>query len=148
MIMSKKLVVDVLLVEDNYTDAELTMRALKKNGLTNEVYHVEDGYEAINFVFCENEHEDREWGKKLKFILLDLKLPKMDGLEVLARIKTNPNTEMIPVVMFSSSRELSDIESAYSLGANSYVVKPVNYKDYILAVQHIGLYWFKFNEGF
>lgn len=137
---------DILLVEDNPTDAELTIRTLKKQGLVNEVFHVIDGEEALDFIFTRNSFAGREKAPGVKVILLDLKLPKVSGLEVLKEVKSNPLTSMIPVVILSSSREDPDIEKAYAYGANSYVVKPVNFTDFVTAVQNAGLYWLLINE--
>ena len=144
--MSKINEVEVPLVEDNSTDAELTIRALKRQGLANDIFHVEDGEEALDFVMCRGKFGERRSDKSLKVILLDLKLPKVNGLEVLKQLKSNPSTSHIPVVMLSSSREDPDIHNAYRLGANSYVVKPVNFLDFIHAVQNAGLYWLQINE--
>lgn len=137
---------DILLVEDNPTDAELTIRTLKKQGLVNEVFHVIDGEEALDFIFGRNTFAGRRSAPQVKVILLDLKLPKVSGLEVLREVKSNPHTAMIPVVIISSSREDPDIEKAYAFGANSYVVKPVNFADFVTAVQNAGLYWLLINE--
>ena len=144
--MSKMNAVEVLLVEDNLTDAELTIRALKRQGLVNKVFHVEDGEAALDFVRCRGEFAGRRNEDRLKVILLDMKLPKVNGLEVLKQLKSDPSTSHIPVVMLSSSREDPDIQNAYRLGANSYVVKPVNFTDFIHAVQNAGLYWLLINE--
>lgn len=138
---------DVLLVEDNPDDAELTIRALKKQGLVNEIHLVSDGEEALEFIFAKGKYEGRNTLKKIKVILLDLKLPKVSGMEVLKEIKAHPETSNIPVVVVSSSKEDPDIKSAYALGANSYVVKPVDFNDFMKAIQDTGLYWLLVNES-
>lgn len=137
---------DVLLVEDNPSDAELTVRALKKQGFANEIFHVEDGEQALEFLFCREEYSNRSTDQPVKVVLLDLKLPKVNGLEVLREVKSNPATSRIPVVILTSSREDPDISTAYELGANSYVVKPVDFDDFIKAVQNTGLFWLLVNE--
>lgn len=139
--------VDVLIVEDNPNDAELTIRALKKQGLANKLYLVEDGAEALDFVFCRGEYKERELCKPLKVIFLDLKLPKVSGLEVLKEIKSNPRTKKVPVVIVTSSKEDPDIKTAYELGANSYVVKPVDFDGFINALSNTGLFWLLVNES-
>ena len=139
--------VDTLLVEDTPQDAELTKRALKTHNLANRLYVVEDGAEAVDFVFCQGKYEDRDIGNPPKVILLDLKLPKLNGLEVLREIKTNPLTHKIPVVMVTSSREDPDIQEAYQLGANSYVVKPVAFDAFVDAMSRLGFYWLLVNQG-
>jgi two-component system response regulator len=139
--------VEILIVEDNPQDAELTLRALRKQNLANQIYVVEDGAEALDFIFCKGKYADRDFSKPPKVIFLDLKLPKVSGLEVLQEIKTNPLTKSLPVVVVSSSREDPDIKKAYELGVNSYVVKPVNFDDFLSAMSHTGLYWLLVNEG-
>lgn len=138
--------IDVLLVEDDQNDAELTIRALKKQGLANEIFHCIDGEDALDFVFCKGKYVDNICNNKLKVILLDLKLPKLSGLEVLKEIKSNALTAKIPIVIVSSSKEDPDIETAYSLGANSYIVKPVEFESFMHAIQNAGLYWLLINE--
>ena len=118
--------VDILLVEDNPQDAELTIRALKKHNLANRLFTVEDGVEALDFVFCRGKYATRDNGHSPKVVLLDLKLPKESGLEVLRALNQDERTRFIPVVIVTSSREDPDIKTAYGLGANSYVVKPVD----------------------
>jgi two-component system, response regulator len=139
--------VDVLIVEDNPNDAELTIRALKKQGLANNLYLVEDGAEALDFVFCRGKYEQRQFCQPLKVIFLDLKLPKISGLEVLREIKGNPKTKKLPVVIVTSSKEDPDIKTAYDLGANSYVVKPVDFDGFINAMSNTGLFWLLVNES-
>jgi two-component system, response regulator len=138
--------VDILLVEDNPQDAELTIRALKKHNLANRLIAVEDGAEALDFIFCRGKHATRGNGHSPKVILLDLKLPKVSGLEVLRTLKQDEKTRAIPVVIVSSSREDPDIKTAYALGANSYVVKPVDFDSFAEAVSSLGLYWLLVNQ--
>ncbi len=138
--------VKILLVEDNPTDAELTIRAFKKQRLANEFFVAEDGEEALDFLFNHARPDYHDPSKTLKVILLDLKLPKLDGMQVLAEIKAHPETRMIPVVIITSSREDPDIKKAYELGANSYVVKPVDFESFVSAMQNTGLYWLLVNE--
>jgi two-component system, response regulator len=138
--------VDILLVEDNPQDAELTIRGLKKHKFANHIELVEDGAEALDYIFCRGKHAQREMTQRPKVILLDLKLPKINGLEVLKAIKLNEHTQRIPVVILTSSREDPDIKTAYELGANSYVVKPVNFDSFIEAVANLGMYWLLVNQ--
>ncbi|MHC1736691.1 MAG: response regulator [Ignavibacteriaceae bacterium] len=139
--------IEVLLVEDNPSDVKLTLRALKRNNLANRVYVVNDGAEALDFIFARGAYESRKEIRNLKVILLDLKLPKVDGLEVLKIIKTDEKTKMIPVVVLTSSKEESDIIESYKLGVNSYIVKPVDFDQFIEAVAELGLYWCILNES-
>ena len=139
--------VEILIVEDNPTDAELTIRALKKQNLANQLYVAEDGQEALDFIFCEGQFSSRNPCKPLKVIFLDLKLPKVSGLEVLKKIKLNPKTQQLPVVVVSSSKEDPDVKTAYGYGANGYVVKPVNFDDFVKAMQNTGLFWLLVNEA-
>lgn len=127
-------------------DAELTIRALSRNNITNKVIHLKDGAIAIDFLFGKGEFKDRDVIQKPKVILLDLKMPKMDGIEVLAVIKADELTKNIPVVMLTSSREHPDIERAYSLGANSYIVKPVEFDSFSKAIAELGFYWLLLNH--
>jgi two-component system response regulator len=138
--------VEILIVEDNPNDAELTIRALKKQNLANDLFVAKDGQEAIDFIFCKGQFQSRHPVKPLKVIFLDLKLPKLNGLEVLKEIKSNPQTKKLPVVIITSSKEDPDIKAAYELGANSYVVKPVNFDDFLKAMQYTGLFWLLVNE--
>ena len=138
--------VDILLVEDNPQDAELTTRALKKNNLANRLFTVEDGAEALDFVFCRGKYATRDNGHSPKVVLLDLKRPKVSGLEVLRALKQDERTRAIPVVVVTSSREDPDIKTAYGLGANSYVVKPVDFDAFAEAVSSLGLYWLLVNQ--
>ena len=138
--------VDILLVEDNPQDAELTTRALKKNNLANRLITVEDGAEALDFIFCRGKYATRNNGQSPKVVLLDLKLPKVSGLEVLRALKQDEKTRSIPVVIVTSSREDPDIKTAYALGANSYVVKPVDFDAFAESVSSLGLYWLLVNQ--
>lgn len=139
--------VEILLVEDNPTDAELALRALKKNNLANRVVVVTDGEEALDFIFSRGPFSGRKVENSLKLILLDLKLPKVDGLEVLRALKSDPRTKNIPVVVLTSSKEENDIVESYRLGANSYIVKPVDFDKFIAAVGDLGLYWLLLNQS-
>ena len=138
--------VEILLVEDNLYDVELTLHALKKNNLTNKIYTVNDGEKALDFIFCRGAFTDREQRKNPKLILLDLKLPKVNGLEVLEAIKKNEDTKAIPVVVLTSSREERDMIDTYKLGVNSYITKPVDFDKFTDAVREIGLYWLLINQ--
>lgn len=138
--------VEILLAEDNPNDVELTLLALKDNNLTNPVYVVRDGEEALEFIFATGAYADRRNVEKPRVILLDLKLPKVDGLEVLRQIKSDPRTRTIPVVVLTSSREERDIVESYNLGVNSYIVKPVDFEQFTQAVRHLGLYWLLLNQ--
>jgi two-component system response regulator len=137
---------DILIVEDNPNDAELTVRSLRKQNLANRIYVAEDGVEALDFIFCRGKFANRDCLKPPKVIFLDLKLPKISGLQVLQEIKSNPLTKMLPIVIITSSKEDPDIKAAYALGANSYVVKPVDFDVFINAINHTGLYWLLINE--
>jgi len=137
--------VEILLVEDSGADAEMTMRTLRKHGIANHLVWVRDGVEALDYLFCENEFEGRNSGDP-KMVLLDLKMPRMDGLQVLERIKKDPRTQRIPVVMMTSSREEFDLLASYTLGVNSYVVKPVDFDAFASVVAQVGMYWMLANE--
>jgi len=138
--------IEILIVEDNPNDAEMALRALKKNNLTNKVLIVEDGEEALDFVFAKGKFAGSEETNRPKIILLDLKLPKIDGLEVLEAIKSNPKTQAIPVIILTSSKEESDIVKSYRLSVNSYIVKPVDFDKFVDAVRDLGLYWLLLNQ--
>lgn len=138
--------IEILLVEDNPNDVELTLHALQENKLTNRIEVVRDGAEALEFIFCTGAYVNRRIENSLKIILLDLKLPKVDGLEVLRRIKSDPRTRTIPVVVLTSSREERDIVESYQLGVNSYIVKPVDFEQFTEAVRNLGLYWLLLNQ--
>ena len=137
--------VQILLVEDNKSDAELTLRAFRKNNLGNNIVWVKDGAEALDFMFCTGSYADRADGNP-RLILLDLKLPKVDGIEVLKRLKSDERTSMVPVVMVTSSAEERDIVESYRLGVNSYLVKPVDFGQFIDTVSQAGLYWAVLNR--
>ncbi len=138
--------VEILLVEDSAEDLELTLRALRKANLANHIEIARDGAEAIDFIFCEGPHAGRDSADVPKLILLDLKLPRVDGLEVLKRIKGDPRTSHIPVVVLTSSKEQNDVIESYRLGVNSYIVKPVNFEGFTAAVQELGMYWLLLNQ--
>ncbi len=138
--------VEVLLVEDNATDAELTLRALRGRGLRNRFVVVKDGAEALDFLFARGAYADREIENGPRFVMLDLRLPRVDGIEVLEKMKSDPRTKKIPVVVLTSSRQDPDIQRCYELGANSYIVKPVDFDKFAEAVAEIGLYWLLLNE--
>jgi CheY-like chemotaxis protein len=138
--------VEILLVEDNPSDAKLTMRALQKNNLCNSIIHVSDGAEAIDFIFAQGKFSARSVENRPKIVLLDLKMPKVDGLEVLKAIKGDERTKNIPVIVMTSSKEDNDIKQAYSFGVNSYVVKPVGFENFSKAVVELGMYWMLVNQ--
>lgn len=143
--MSKFLDVELLLVEDNDNDLELSLRALKKINIANKVHVVRDGKEALDYIFQKDKH-GAEVNRLPKVILLDLKLPKIDGIEVLKKIKMDGRTKDIPVVILTSSRESMDLKRCYELGANSYIVKPFGLEDFVQAVSTAGLYWLLINQ--
>jgi CheY-like chemotaxis protein len=138
--------VEILLIEDNMNDAELAIRAFRKGNISNNLIHLKDGAQALEFLFGTGKFEGRDTSIKPKVILLDLKMPKMDGLEVLTQIKVNELTKAIPVVVLTSSKEHPDIERAYSLGANSYIVKPVEFDEFTKIVADLGFYWLLKNQ--
>jgi two-component system response regulator len=138
--------VEVLLVEDNVHDAEMTVRALKKVNLANNLVHVKDGEEALDFIFARGKFSDRKAVSQPKVILLDIKMPKVDGIEVLRQLKSSETTRTIPVVIMTSSKEEQDVISSYKLGVNSYVVKPVDFEGFAKAVSELGLYWLLTNQ--
>ena len=136
----------ILLVEDDPDDEALTLRALKINNIRNKVIVVRDGAEALDYLFCRGEYADRNPCSLPQVVLLDLKLPKLDGLEVLRQIRENEQTKLQPVVILTSSKEDQDLINGYKLGANSYVRKPVNFEEFSKAIKHLGLYWLILNE--
>ena len=138
--------VEILLVEDSSADAEMTMRTLKRRGIANNIQWVRDGVEALDYLFCTGDYADRINGYP-KMVLLDLKMPKMDGLQVLERMKQDPHTKTIPVVMMTSSREEGDLVASYRLGVNSFVVKPVDFSEFAETVAQVGMYWMIANEA-
>lgn len=137
----------ILLVEDNADDEALTLRALKKSKIANKIVVTRDGAEALEYLFCTGQYADRDPRDLPQVTLLDLKLPKVDGLEVLRRIRSDARTRMLPVVMLTSSKEEQDMINAYSNGANSYVRKPVDFNQFVDAIGQLGLYWLVLNEA-
>lgn len=138
--------VEILIVEDNPNDYELTLRALKKINLTNSTRWVKDGAEALEYIFCTGAYEHRSIDNKPRLIMLDLKLPKVDGIQVLSRLKADERSRYIPVVMLTSSHEERDIVESYKLGVNSYIVKPVDFKKFVETVSDAGFYWMLINK--
>jgi CheY-like chemotaxis protein len=136
----------ILLVEDNPDDEALTMRALRKNNIKNEIIVARDGLEALDYLFGDGVHRGRDLSVMPQLILLDLKLPKLDGLEVLRRVRSEPQTKLLPVVILTSSNEEQDRIQGYGLGANSYIRKPVDFPQFIEAVRQLGLYWLVLNQ--
>ena len=137
---------DILLVEDNPADAELAIRALRKSHIANSLLHLEDGEAVLNYIFCTGPFSRRKISDIPKLILLDLKMPRISGLEVLQQIKSDERTKMIPVVLLTSSKEGSDISNGYKSGVNSYIVKPVEFESFVKAVSEMGLYWLLLNQ--
>ena len=138
--------VEILLVEDNEHDAELTMRALKRKNLTNKLIHLRDGAEALDYLFAQGEYVGRDVLKTPKVILLDLKMPKVNGIEVLTKVRADERTSKIPVVVLTSSKEDPDVKECYRLGVNSYIVKPVDFDNFTQAVSELGFYWLILNQ--
>lgn len=138
--------IEIILVEDNPSDADLTIRALKKSKLTNNILHLKDGQEILDYIFLEGGWKDREVLNMPKLILLDLKMPKVNGIEVLRKLKSNEQTKTIPVVILTSSKEDPDIKECYRLGVNSYVVKPLAFDDFSSCVSQLGFYWLLLNQ--
>ncbi|VVB91873.1 putative methanogenesis regulatory protein FilR2 [uncultured archaeon] len=138
--------VEILLVEDNPNDAELALRALRKHNLANKIHLVKDGAEALEFIFGNGAYAGRNIGNKPKVIFLDLKLPKVDGLEVLRKVKSDERTKTIPIVVLTSSHEERDLVESYKFGVNSYIVKPVDFDKFIQAVAQLGMYWMLLNK--
>ena len=138
--------VEILLAEDNAEDAEMTMRALRRNNLANQLHWVKDGAEALDYLFCRGQYVGRDPSRPPKLVLLDIKMPKIDGIEVLRRLKQDDATRAIPVVVMTSSNEERDVLESYRLGVNSYIVKPVQFDQFIETVAKIGLYWLLTNR--
>lgn len=137
----------ILLVEDNPDDEELTLRALRQNNIMNEVIVARDGVEALDYLFCQGAHAGRDPLQRPAIVMLDLKLPKIDGMEVLRRIRADERTRLLPVVILTSSKEEQDLVNGYRLGANSYIRKPVDFKQFVDTVGKLGLYWLVLNEA-
>jgi two-component system response regulator len=138
--------IEILLVEDNPDDLEMTLHALREAKIANRIQVARDGAEALDFLFCERAFAVRKMEDKPRMILLDLKLPKVDGREVLARIKGDARTRSIPVIVLTSSKEQNDVVESYHLGVNSYIVKPVDFEQFVAAVQQLGMYWLLLNH--
>ncbi|HTE31221.1 MAG TPA: response regulator [Chryseolinea sp.] len=138
--------IEILLAEDKQSDAEMTIRAIRKNRVQNKITHVTDGKAVLDFLFGEGKFLGRDTSNQPRFILLDLKMPKLNGIEVLKRIRENDLTKTIPVVVLTSSKEDPDIEQCYLLGVNSYIVKPVVFEDFMKVVSDVGLYWILHNQ--
>ena len=139
--------IEILFAEDSEDDAMLTMRALKKSGLDNKLHHVKDGAEALDFMYCRGVYASRNIKEHPKLILLDLKMPKVSGMEVLEKTKSDPNIKSIPVVILTSSQEEPDIKKCYDLGANSYIVKPVDSDKFFQSIKELGLYWMGLSQS-
>jgi two-component system, response regulator len=138
---------DILLVEDNPSDAELTIWALRQNNIINGLLHLGDGEEALDYIFATGKYDGRNIAETPRLILLDLKMPKISGLEILKKIKSDERTKMIPVVLLTSSKEDNDIAESYKLGVNSYIVKPVEFENFEKAVSAVGNYWLMINQS-
>lgn len=139
--------VEILFAEDSIDDATLTIRALTKSGFTNKLQHVKDGAEALDFIYGRGVYASRNIEEKPKLILLDLKMPKLTGIQVLETLKSDPEYRSIPVVILTSSKEDPDVQKCYALGANSYIVKPVDSHNFFIAIKEIGMYWMFTNES-
>src|SRR5688572_11143646 len=140
--------IDIVLCEDNGNDAELTIRALSKQGLAKSLIHLKDGEELLHYIYCTGVYASRNANELPRLIILDLKMPKVDGLEVIRKLKSDKHTSMIPLVLLSSSKEDKDIRESYKLGVNSYIVKPVEFEGYVKVVSTIGLYWLILNQPY
>jgi two-component system response regulator len=138
--------IEILLVEDNPADAELTLHALQKSKLANKIYHAKDGEEALDFLFCRGAFSSRRFDEAPRMVLLDLKLPKIDGLEVLQELKSDARTKAIPVIVLTTSKEERDMVSSYKNGVNSYIQKPVSFTDFQEVVRQLGMYWLLVNS--
>ncbi len=138
--------VDILLIEDNHDEAELTIRSLRKIDSHSKLIHIDDGAEALDFIFARNKYSTRSSNNAPKMILLDLKLPKVNGLEILKQVKSNDHTRKTPVILLTSSKEERDIEEGYDSGANSYIVKPNSFETYTKTISELGHYWMQLNE--
>ena len=138
--------IDILLIEDNSEDADLTIRALKKNSVTSRVLHLKDGAEALEYIFCTGQFSERNIEMKPKIVLLDLNMPKINGIDVLKKIKSDERTKIIPVVVLTSSKESPDVATCYQLGANSYIVKPVGFENFMQTITELGLFWLMRNH--
>lgn len=137
---------DIILVEDDVDDAELTIRALRKNKMSSNLVHLKNGKEALDFIFGQGEYTGRSLNNNPRLILLDLKMPKVNGLEVLKIIKSDERTKLIPVIVLTSSKESPDLEACYALGVNSYIVKPIEFEVFFNTVKQIGFYWLSLNN--
>jgi CheY-like chemotaxis protein len=146
MMVTKVSEIEILLVEDNPDDLEMTLHALREGKLANRIQVARDGAEALDFIFCQGPFAERKMENGPKIILLDLKLPKVDGRQVLARIKGDPRTRKIPVIVLTSSKEQSDVMETYDLGVNSYIVKPVDFDQFVTSVKELGMYWLLLNH--
>lgn len=144
--MNNQIYIDILIVEDNPNDAELAILALKEENLANNLIWLKDGAQALDFIFAEGEYAGRDMEKRPKLILLDLKMPKIGGIEVLKRIRSDERTKNIPVVVMTSSKEEKDVIATYNLGVNSYIVKPVNFDQFSKSIREIGFYWLVVNH--
>jgi len=138
---------DILLIEDNIDDADLTIRALRKNNIIHSLVHLKDGEEALDYIFCKGNFANRDSSDLPKMIILDLKMPKIDGIEVLNKIKSDVRTKIIPVIVLTSSNQTKDIQECYRLGANSYIVKPVEFEGFVSTISNVGLYWLSQNQS-
>ena len=138
--------VEILLVEDNPRDAKLALHAFEKNKVANRIHVARDGAEALDFLFCTGAYADRDIHQRPRVVLLDLKLPLVDGIEVLERLRADPRTATLPVVVLTSSKEEPDIQKCYALGVNSYIVKPVDFDQFAEVAKELGLYWLLLNE--
>lgn len=145
--MSRTDYVEILLVEDNADEAELAVLALKESAVVNHVHTVSDGVGALEFLFCEGAYAHRSIHEPPKVVLLDMKLPKLDGLEVLARLRADPRTRLLPVVLLTSSQEQSDVLKGYNLGANAYIVKPIDFQQFRTVIKQLGLFWVVLNQA-